>query len=62
MNTLNAETTSAAVNPQKNEEVKKKLKLVRAQLENLEQTTSQRQGPRCKVSKGLTEAFQKNDY
>ena len=59
MNTLNAETASATVNPQKNEEVKQKLKLVRAQLEHLEQTTTRRREQDARMAKVLPKRFKK---
>ena len=59
LNELNTQAVSATVNPQKNEEMKKKLKLTRKQLEQLERATETRRVEDTRKAKFLPKRFRK---
>ena len=59
LNELNTQAVSATVNPQKNEEMKKKLKLTRKQLEQLERATETRRVEDARKAKFLPKRFRK---
>ena len=59
LNELNTQAVSAAVNPQKNDEMKKKLKLARSQLEQLERNTEKRRMEDARKAKILPKRFRK---
>ena len=59
MNNLNSETSSAAVNPEKNEETKTQLKLVRMQLEQRELADGKRRAEEAMLAQVLPKRFKK---